>query len=451
MVKSEFAKPLYADEFNGFKPLDFERAMLILSALTPVLANIIRLTEVMFNTQVKRASTDGIYVYINPLFWDGLDRDGYRAFLLGHEALHILLKHMLRAKMYKAMGYFRLNIPFVFNIWNHACDYIINAYLKAMGHEIIPRCLLDDRFGKDDLADDVYMTLYEPDNKSDEPENSDDKSNDSQESDDSGDSGDSGDSDDSGEEPRYDGSWPEGEDFDEHLEPDFVGDTPEEKAASEEAINESIAESIKESIKQGEAVGDSSFDTYKDTDTSDSNWREELAEYMVCSGRGGVSTYAPIHRRTYTNFGLIAPSQKGVISKIAITQDVSSSVNETSRYNFMAESAELIDQIAPSNGISVLWTSSKVKRVDEIMTGIELLELSIPHGGGTLMSASIDYLLENGIDADLHLIFTDGQMSESDVQECADAGALIVLDRHPCVNVRQRLENAGCDYIIAAS
>ncbi len=178
MVKSEFAKPLYADEFNGFKPLDFERAMLILSALTPVLANIIRLTEVMFNTQVKRASTDGIYVYINPLFWDGLDRDGYRAFLLGHEALHILLKHMLRAKMYKAMGYFRLNIPFVFNIWNHACDYIINAYLKAMGHEIIPRCLLDDRFGKDDLADDVYMTLYEPDNKSDEPENSDDKSDD---------------------------------------------------------------------------------------------------------------------------------------------------------------------------------------------------------------------------------------------------------------------------------
>lgn len=80
------------------------------------------------NLKYHTAATDGKNVYVDPEYFASLNEND-RLFLLAHEILHIKFMHPLRLK--DKDGNMR-NLE----IWNEACDAIINANLERDGFKI---------------------------------------------------------------------------------------------------------------------------------------------------------------------------------------------------------------------------------------------------------------------------------------------------------------------------
>jgi predicted metal-dependent peptidase len=63
-------------------------------------------------------ATDGYYIYVNPSFCASLSSNEI-AFVFAHEVMHCALLHPYRRGSRDAQR------------WNRACDYVVNADLKA--------------------------------------------------------------------------------------------------------------------------------------------------------------------------------------------------------------------------------------------------------------------------------------------------------------------------------
>lgn len=95
----------------------------------------------------RTAATDGRKFYYNREFIKNLPRQQL-LFLMGHELLHCIFDHLGRKG--------RRDV----DLWNMACDYVINATLvqEKMG-EMIPGGLLKKEFTAEMSADEVYEIL----------------------------------------------------------------------------------------------------------------------------------------------------------------------------------------------------------------------------------------------------------------------------------------------------
>lgn len=93
---------------------------------------VLSLKTVWDDTQ-PTAYTDGKVIGWNPDFYLSLDRDG-RVFVLVHEALHVVWKHLVRG------------VGLVNKIWQAACDYAINGTLVDHGFKMPSSGLYDSRF-----------------------------------------------------------------------------------------------------------------------------------------------------------------------------------------------------------------------------------------------------------------------------------------------------------------
>lgn len=87
-------------------------------------------SRIEFRSDLKyhTAATDGKNVYVDPNYFASLSKDD-RLFLIAHEILHIKFMHPLRLK--DKSGNMR-----DMDIWNEACDAIINANLERDGFAI---------------------------------------------------------------------------------------------------------------------------------------------------------------------------------------------------------------------------------------------------------------------------------------------------------------------------
>tara|TARA_R110000765_G_scaffold271943_3_gene370718 strand:+ start:829 stop:2226 length:1398 start_codon:yes stop_codon:yes gene_type:complete len=102
------------------------------------------------------AATDGTSIYVNAEWYRSLPRKSKFPLFL-HEVLHNVLGHSYRRKGRRQ------------NIWNRACDYVINSILKEMGYSI-PEWLHDEKY-KGMSEERVYAALVNDDeDKSEEPE-----------------------------------------------------------------------------------------------------------------------------------------------------------------------------------------------------------------------------------------------------------------------------------------
>ena len=99
----------------------------------------------------------------------------------------------------------------------------------------------------------------------------------------------------------------------------------------------------------------------------------------------------------------------------------------------------------------VLWTNHRVQYVDEAFSSDELLNLPMPYKcGGTRMSEGLDWLEQNGVETDLVMVFTDGELMDSDWERLAGAeNLLVVLDRTPDTYTSRQMKRVGVDYIVA--
>jgi predicted metal-dependent peptidase len=445
-------------------------ALIILQTKAPVHYSVLLATEVIFTDAVGTAATDGVYVYISPKFFRGLESDSQRAFLLAHEVSHIILRHPQRGKVYQDRGFFRPNVSFDHGMYNRAADYVINSDCKAMGFEPIPQGCYSDDYGRDDIVDSVYADLYQ---KQDDDADDDAKTNPAPDSDDqagecsqpenqdsSGDSADTSDgAPDKSDSNDGERSLPEPAGHDHHLTPEYEGTDEEQDAAAREDEHD-IRSSVDDGIEQLEAEGRDparlpesvreGSHRYRPTNTSDTDWRAEFADRFTRSGAGGQTTWSRIHRRRFATLGVISPTSIGQIGRVSIVFDISASVDRDVANRVLGESAVMIDTLQPRDGVVVVWTNHGVHSVDEVYSGAELLDLEIPCGGGTYMTAGVEWLEQNGLESDLVIVFTDGEMWDSDWASLAERDNLVVvLDSEPVPYIRRMIVESGADTIVA--
>lgn len=103
--------------------------------------------EVVISDQVPTAGTDGRKLYINKDFFFGLT-EAERIFLLAHETLHVAYLHPLRGKGKDQ------------EIFNCACDYVINYELKQRKFTFIEGGLYDPQYAGMS-AEEVYEKLVQ--------------------------------------------------------------------------------------------------------------------------------------------------------------------------------------------------------------------------------------------------------------------------------------------------
>ena len=461
------AKKLFAPTADLTNSRRYIAALISLQTKAPVHYSVLLATEVIWTDAVGTAATDGVYVYISPDFFRGLESDSQRAFLLAHEVSHIILRHPQRGKVYQDRGFFRANVSFDHGLYNRAADYVINSDCKAMGFEPIPQGCYSDDYGRDDIVDSVYADLHQ---KQDDDADDDAKTNpapegDDQDGDQSGGDSDPDDSDQSGTADKSDadgdssGGLPDPEGHDHHLTPEYEGTDEEQEAAAREDehdIRSSVDDGIEQMEQDGrdpaklaESIREGSH-RYRPTNTSDTDWRAELADRFTRSGNGGQSTWSRIHRRRYATLGVISPTSIGQIGRVSIVFDISYSVDRDVANRVLAESAVMIDTLQPRDGVVVVWTNHQVHGTDEVYSGAELLDLEIPCGGGTYMTAGVEWLEHNGLESDLIIVFTDGEMWDSDWASLAGRDNLVVvLDSEPVPYIRRMIADSGADTIVA--
>lgn len=451
------AKKLFAATDDLTSSRRYIAALIILQTKAPVHYSVLLATEVIFTDAVGTAATDGVYVYISPKFFRGLESDSQRAFLLAHEVSHIILRHPQRGKVYQDRGFFRPNVSFDHGMYNRAADYVINSDCKAMGFEPIPQGCYSDDYGRDDVVDSVYADLYQ---KQDDDDDDDAKTNpapegDDQDGDQSGTADESDTSGDSGEPSDL----PEPAGHDHHLTPEYEGTDEEQEAAAREDEHD-VRSSVDDGIEQLEADGRDperlpesireGSHRYRPSNASDTDWRAELADRFNRAGAGGQTTWSRIHRRRFSTLGVISPTSIGQIGRVSIVVDISASVSRDMLNQFMIESASLIDTLQPRDGVVVAWTNHRFHSSDEVYSGAELLDLEAPCGGGTYMNAGVEWLEQNGLESDLVIVFTDGEMFDDDWNALGQRDNLVVvLDSEPVPYIRRMIGESGADTIVA--
>ena len=453
------AKKLFAPTADLTNSRRYIAALISLQAKAPVHYSVLLATEVIWTDAVGTAATDGVYVYISPEFFRGLESDSQRAFLLAHEVSHIILRHPQRGKVYQDRGFFRPNVSFDHGMYNRAADYVINSDCKAMGFEPIPQGCYSDDYGRDDIVDSVYADLYQKqdddadDDQPDTPSESDAPDTDIQSSDSTDDKSDT--SADSGEPSDL----PEPAGHDHHLTPEYEGTDEEQDAAAREDEHD-IRSSVDDGIEQLEADGRDperlpesireGSHRYRPSNASDTDWRAELADRFNRAGAGGQTTWSRIHRRRFSTLGVISPTSIGQIGRVSIVVDISASVSRDMLNQFMIESASLIDTLQPRDGVVVAWTNHRFHSSDEVYSGADLLDLEAPCGGGTYMTAGVEWLEQNGLESDLVIVFTDGEMYDDDWNALGQRDNLVVvLDSEPVPSIRRMIGESGADTIVA--
>ena len=491
------AIPLYSSETDLSQHKCFVAAMTILATLAGALHTIAVGRGIIWTSKVSTGATDGVYIYINPAFFQSLGSDCQRGFLIGHEVLHIVLCHMWRGSLYKARGYFNHQLGWCHRTYNRAADYIINQMLVKMGLEMIPGGLLSPEFTANDIADEVYVKLSKQQDDEPEPEpeagEGDDSDSDGDDSDGDDSDGESGDSDgESGDQPG-DESDDDGSDagaggsgagddesddsgdqagdesgageptrsdhdgHDEHLEPQYSGESDQDVEAQQKEDADTIQRDIEQAIDQ---AGSEGFDVEDlkaavrkqgggAVDPMSDDWGDHLEAYFTAKAREGQNDWSRINRRKFTLLGVVAPSHKGSINRLAIIKDVSWSVSSRSLALFDAKIAELLDQVAPAEGTLVLPTTTQVLDSHDVYSGDEYLACTKTAGGGTYMSAGLNWIEENGESPDLTICFTDSDVRDDDLAKLAAAGVLLVIDSYDSyVWAKDRIEASGIEFIV---
>ena len=427
----------------------FIAALIILNSKAPVHYSVLLATEVIWTDKIPTAATDGVYVYINPAFFRGLASDSQRAFLLSHEVSHIILRHPQRGQAYQKRGRFNAATPFDHAVYNRAADYVINSDCDAMGLEPIPEGCYSVEYGRNDLVDSVYMSIYSSQPEPEEgPEPQPAPSQDGEQG--------------SGESTAPDRSEPElpdAEGHDYHLTPEYEGDDEEQEQAAaedEHQLRSSVDDGIEQLGREGGNIAGLSDSIregshrYRESTASDTDWRAQLADRFNRAGEGGNVTWSRIHRRRFATLGVISPTTIGKIGRIGMVIDVSPSVNEQALNNFLTESASLIDSLQPRDGVVVCWTGSHVVQTDEVHSGSELTDIEVPYGGGTYMTSGVEYLDENGLECDLTVVFTDGEMMSYDWENLGmRENLVVVLDRMPRSDIQRDIDTSGTETIVA--
>jgi predicted metal-dependent peptidase len=415
-------------------------ALLMLHAFFGSLAMRLRVAE---RNDIQTMATDGKYLFYRRAFLDTVtERDVVR--IVAHEVLHCALSHHTRRNGREH------------ELWNIACDHIVNLMLKKAGFVIPPDRYCDDRFDRLN-AEEVYRILDaerkkqeppQPQPEPPQPQQDQDgeqqdggDGDDSDESDDEGDvdsdDGD-GDTDDEGEsegEGDAGGADAEGEGGGQgegegeadaagtgtasdnyptaHGDPGGDGEVldaaPEhDKAANDESAEEwqvfaRQAANIARRKGEGKLPGfaEEIIETLNDPRT---DWRDVLRRFVDPSATKDYAWTQP--NRRLMSMGYYAP---GLITDgvhhVALLVDTSGSIDHEWLRKFGGEAQAALDDGAIDK-VTVVFADTRVTRAAEFVRG-EQIDFTVQGRGGTEFAPTFAWLNENAPDITAAVYFTD--------------------------------------------
>ena len=348
----------------------------------PFFAGLLCRRKIVVTDAVPTAAvSDKGVVYVNPEFSEKLTLD-QNVFVLAHECMHVVFAHRLRK-------YGRNH-----EVWNVACDAVINHMLKACGvGSPIEGMVFFDWVTNDTTAEEVYDRLCKEGGV-----------------DDSNSSGGIG-----------------GDLTTETPDGNGTGNTPsdtEVKTAVQQGKME-IASAYQAERLRGAGTG-SLGDIVKAILEEKIPWFELLEKYMVARCQTHLSWGRPNKRYLRTAY-LPGKTRQPAMGKVVIGVDTSGSISDEEIAKFLGHLSLICEQCDPES-VDVLYTTDKVVHEEHYDRGeYDFAPVHNRWNGGTDMCAVTRWAEEHCEDAEVVVIFTDGY-TDTPKDACADVVWVLTTD-----------------------
>lgn len=307
-------------------------------------ASLCSMLEVVLDEKIAYGATDGKYLYINPTTFVNLTNDE-QVFLLAHETLHVAYQHMIRKEDRDHQ------------LFNIACDYVINLELVNQGFQMIKGGLLDYQY-KDMSSEEVYDSLLS------------------------------------------EGLPPP---------PNSLGEDILDNELSESDIQE-ITCNIIQAVHQAERsnqYGSVPDDVKRFMDNLHKpkvNWKVVLKRFMLNAGKTDYTWSKP--RKRLLNQGMYLPSiNSHGLTKVTFAIDTSGSVDNEMFTQFITEVHHVFKQLNPDS-IDLMLFDTKVKLHQTIKSITELKQVELVGCGGTCLEDTLTKFKKT--DSKVLIVITDG-------------------------------------------
>lgn len=330
------------------------------------------------------AYTDGVNKKYGRKFIDKLSDDELRGLVM-HENLHVALKHI-----HRFMPEFKAEPTLI----NASADYVVNDIIMNFkdGTCKLPQGALYDKQFHNWSVREVYEFLKKEQKQNQDKQNQ---------------QGDGQGSDNGVGKPRDLST------LDEHDFENATEMTPEQVAEQ--------AGKIDKALRQGNILagrmGSKMPRAIQELLEPKIDWRHVLREFVTSTMRGSDEyTWRRFNKRLMANDYYLPSMENEAVGELVVAIDTSGSIGGPELTEFASELASICNVCSPSK-VRVLWWDTEVHK-EQVFEGEynNIASLLKPEGGGgTHVSCVNKYLLDNKVNTDAVLVFTDGYV-ENDIE-----------------------------------
>ena len=337
--------------------LVISRAVTRLAITAPFFGSIALSTRIKEDTTIDTMCTDGQHIWWSPDFVDQMNQQNpqYNMTVIAHEVSHIVLHHHLRRGERDA------------DLWNIACDFVVNLILKDAEFDLPEGALLDDQY-KGMTAEQVYDRLPQ----------------------------------------RKDIKNLSGKGMGEVIDPkDKNGQPISESEAKQMAadINAKVLMAAETARMRGNMPA-SLKDHITKIKRADIDLHSVMARFMGGVNPDQWSTSRP-NRRKIKSQGIVSPTIiKTGCGNVVFSIDTSGSVKNRELSYFLGVANQMVDEMRPTSVTVITWDAvvRTVRRYeeDEAITGIE-----IGGRGGTQVTPSFRHVEDEKVPCDQMIVLSD--------------------------------------------
>lgn len=394
-LKKSISDSLSVDRHKILMRLPFIGGMLMRMDLVPIRSH-----------RCDTASTDGRHIFFDISFYKSLN-DKEREFVLAHEIWHVIYMHFLRRQNREQM------------LWNIATDCEINYMLKNEGFTSPPNLCYPDKSMEGKNAEEIYEYLLK--------KNKNKNKNKNEKSTNGGNCYSGDDSDNSSGNKKLTGQ------FDKHIEKGSENEGSEgnilptdewgEKGEDPDytpSVDEDAAEKIREMIVAEAQFAERTqghLPSYLENIINkirnpEINWKEYLAQF-VTSCIGDRRVWLPPNRH-YVWSGSYFQSRRSEKINVVVTVDTSGSTT-ADLPKFMGELIGLLKTFG-NYELTLIQCDAEVHSVETYDEGNEF-PLDNPQlikwkgFGGSDLRPAFTEIINRGLEASMHIIFTDGYIT----------------------------------------
>ena len=333
--------------------------------MMPFYGDVLMRLPVIEDDDIPTACTNGVRIKYSPVFFNEL-RDGQRNYVLMHEVLHVLLLHCIRRGSRRP------------ELWNIACDHMVNAMLDSMAYDIRENKIPFERpetgcfnelYMRDHTAENVYAHLISENMDSDKI--------------------------------LYFGHMVD------KIPEDLKEDPDQDARAIELTVNRLLRNAIEKAGKGGKYFIPSQIRDLQIRRTKILPWNKLLFEYLTEQEDEESSYMTP--ERKYIHMDMIVPGsgKEDELGDIWAFIDSSGSIEKCDLEQFITQLNRISKEFRCCFNIA-FWDDAVTMVYRNVRTTEQLLKC-VPHSsGGTNINSIYTYIDKERLKPDVMLVLTDG-------------------------------------------